>query len=144
MTKSYLQTAAARRGLPSALVAFALLTVGFAVALNRPEQARATTVWHLALQSSVPAADVSIGALEEIRLLFTEVPQIDGTTIRIADGANELVASTDAAADGEDPTQVFIHPEGTLSPGGYTVHWRAIAQDGHAVNGDFGFQITTE
>ncbi len=134
------------RGRPlSVLLALAFLTVGAAAAIDSPEDAAAASVRHLALKNSVPAADESVGgALKEIRLFFTEVPQVEGTSIRIADDMNELVASSEAAADGGDPSQVFIQPESALVPGAYTVHWRAIAQDGHAVNGDFGFQVATE
>ncbi len=131
--------------LSAAFAAFVVSVLGSGVALNRPAEAQLGLVRHLALESSIPAADATVGTrLDEIRLFFTEAPRIDGTTIRIADAANDLVASTAAAADGEDPTQVFIRPAASLRPGAYTVHWRAIAQDGHAVNGDFGFQVTTE
>jgi methionine-rich copper-binding protein CopC len=107
-------------------------------------EARSSFLRHLALESSVPAADANVGhRVEEVRLFFTEVPQA-GTSIRIADAMDELVASSEAAADEEDPTQVFVRPETALVPGSYTIYWRAIAQDGHAANGEFGFQITTE
>ena len=143
--RTFSRTLALHRGSLRALLALAVLMTAFGTAIDRPREVRAATFRHLALRSSVPAADATVGrTLDEVRLFFTEAPQIDATSIRIADGMNELVASTEAAADGEDPSQVFIRPETALEPGSYTVHWRAIAQDGHAENGEFGFQVTTE
>ena len=134
-----------RRGSLPALLALVVLISTLVTAIDRPEEVRAATFRHLALRSSVPAADATVGrTLEEVRLFFTEAPQIAATSIRIADGMNELVPSTEAAADGEDPVQVFIRTEAALEPGSYTVYWRAMAQDGHTENGDFGFQVMTE
>lgn len=125
-------------------IAGSLFAVLVVVASAGSAEARDTLLRHLALESSVPAADANVGhPVEEVRLFFTEVPQ-EGTSIRIADAMDELVASSEAASDEEDPTQVFVRPEMALAPGSYTIYWRAIAQDGHAANGEFGFQITTE
>ena len=143
--RTFARAFAVRRVSLPALLALAVLISALGITIDRPEEIHAETFRHLALRSSVPAADATVGrTLEEVRLFFTEAPQIDATSIRIADRMNELVASTEAAADGEDPLQVFIRPETALEPGSYTVYWRAMAQDGHAENGDFGFQVTTE
>ena len=133
-----------RAGLVGVLViTVSTLSAGFLV--ERPAQAQLGLLRHLALRSSMPEADDTVGSnLAEVRLFFTEAPQMNGTTVRIANAREELVSSSEAAADAQDPTQVFVRPAGPLGPGTYTVHWRAIAQDGHAVNGDFGFQVATE
>jgi copper resistance protein C len=99
----------------------------------------------LTLQRTDPPADSVVSeAPDEVRLFFSEPPQMRGTTVRVADASNELVAATDAAPDGEDPKQVFVRPAAPLEPGTYTVHWRVIAQDGHAQRGEFSFQVATE
>ena len=100
---------------------------------------------HLALERSVPDADASVGQeLEEIRLFFTQPPQLAGTSIRLVDRRDRLVEATAAEADTDDPSVVFIRLEGALAAGTYKVHWRALAQDNHPVNGDFGFAVVTE
>ncbi|CAN5621944.1 copper homeostasis periplasmic binding protein CopC [soil metagenome] len=97
---------------------------------------------HLTLLSSSPAADtVVVASPDTIRLHFSEPPRIRGTTVRLTDAANELVASTGAAANAEDAKEVFIRPDRPLAPGAYTVHWRVIAQDGHTQRGEFSFQV---
>lgn len=134
-----------RRGSTLAVLATVGLVAGIGPMIAGTQEAHAAWLRHLALRSSIPAADASVGeAPDEVRLVFTETPRLEGTTIRLADRSNELITSTPATADGEDPRQIYIRPQAPLGPGSYTVHWRAIAQDGHAVNGDFGFEITAE
>jgi methionine-rich copper-binding protein CopC len=97
---------------------------------------------HLRLLSTSPAADTVVGtAPAEIRLVFSEAPQMRGTTVRLVNAAEELVATTGPAADPEDARQVVIRPEATLAAGSYTVMWRVIAQDGHTQRGDFEFRV---
>ncbi|TVP45414.1 MAG: copper resistance protein CopC [Gemmatimonadales bacterium] len=97
---------------------------------------------HLRLLSSSPQADTVVGtAPAEIRLVFSEPPQMRGTTVRLVNASEELVATSSAAADPEDARQVFIRPESTLPAGSYTVMWRVIAQDGHTQRGDFDFSV---
>lgn len=113
--------------------------------LRRTPSAEASTARHLALESSIPEADARVGAeLEEVRLFFTQPPQLSGTSIRIADGAEQLMEATEAAADAGDPSEIFVRLRGQLRSGSYTVHWRALAQDGHAANGSFEFSVATE
>ncbi len=102
----------------------------------------AEPVLHLELRGSEPEADtVLTESPEEVRLFFSEPPQMQGTSVRLADPAGELVPTTDAEADPDDPRQVHIDLQGPLAAGTYTVHWRVIAQDGHAQNGDFVFTL---
>jgi len=97
---------------------------------------------HLRLLSTAPAADTVVGtAPAEIRLVFSESPQMRGTTVRLVNAAEELVETSSAAADPDDTRQVIIRPEATLPAGSYTVMWRVIAQDGHTQRGDFEFRV---
>jgi copper resistance protein C len=97
---------------------------------------------HLRLESTEPAADTILPTSpDEIRLFFSEPPQMHGTSVRLADASGELVATTEAVAEETDGRQVFIVPAGSLAPGAYTVHWRVLAQDGHAQRGDFEFEV---
>jgi len=99
---------------------------------------------HLRLVATSPAADSTVaGSPAEIRLFFSEAPQMRGTTVRLTRGAEELVASTDATADPEDAKELFIRPSAPLTPGTYTVHWRVIAQDGHTQRGTFEFRVAS-
>lgn len=112
------------------------------VAFSGTPEAEAADALHLTLLGTFPAADtVLTEAPDEVRLWFSEAPQMRGSSVRLADAGGELVPTTEAAPEDGDETQVFITPEAPLSAGTYTVHWRVIAQDGHAQNGEFDFQI---
>lgn len=122
--------------------ATAALAAVAAGAFLAPPSSHADEALHLRLLATSPAADsVITESPEEVRLWFSEPPQAGGTAVRLTDEEGELVPSTEAAPDDEDPTQVFIRPRGRLAPGAYTVHWRVIAQDGHAQNGSFAFEL---
>jgi len=98
---------------------------------------------HLRLVRTTPAADTTVAeSPAEIRLFFSEAPQMRGTSVRLADASENLVASSDAAADAEDARQVWIAPDAPLAPGRYTVHWRVIAEDGHTQRGSFSFRVS--
>ncbi|MEX2528716.1 MAG: copper resistance CopC family protein [Gemmatimonadota bacterium] len=97
---------------------------------------------HLRLIRSEPASDTTIAqSPEEIRLYFSEAPQISGSTVRLTAGADRLVETTETAGDKDHPSQLFIRPISSLPTGLYTVHWRVMARDGHALRGTFEFGI---
>ena len=117
-----------------------LVLAAFGMGFTQGEGSGSTV--HLELRGSDPAADTTLaGSPEEVRLFFSEPPQMSGTTVRLADGGGALVATSEAEAQVDDPRQVFITIHDPLAAGTYTVHWRVIAQDGHAQNGDFSFSI---
>lgn len=113
-------------------------TPGWTAVASDPDAA----LLHLRLDRTEPSADAVVeGSPGEIRLFFSEPPQTQGTSLRLADGFGDLVATTEAVANGGDAREIFIVPDEPLAPGVYTVHWRVIAQDGHAQRGDFNFQV---
>jgi copper resistance protein C len=126
-----------------AMILAFLISAGAAPALTISEvQGAEDGALHLRLTATSPAADTVVTEPpEEVRLWFSEPPQMGGTAVRLADADGDLVSTSDAVADDEDPRQVFIRPREPLGSGEYTVHWRAIAQDGHAQNGTFGFEF---
>jgi methionine-rich copper-binding protein CopC len=104
----------------------------------------AANAFHFALRSSVPAADATVAPPEEVRLVFTEAPQANSVGIRLIDAAGEAVPTTEPAADPNDAAQMFVKPSAALSAGSYTVSWRGIGDDGHAVTGNFGFSVSAQ
>ena len=94
---------------------------------------------HGLLRSSSPAADsVLASPPSEIRLTFTEAPELTFTRVRLM------------GPDGH----VFTHPvrilpgnvavariEARLKPGEYRVEWQTAGDDGHPVTGSFTFTV---
>ncbi len=130
---------------PLAVVAALALAAWGAAASVLAEPAHADEIIHLRLNSTQPEADAAVSeSPAEIRLFYSEPPQMHGTSVRLADAEGELVPASEATADSDDAREVFIVPDEPLAPGTYTVHWRTIAQDGHAQRGDFTFRVTGE
>ncbi len=129
-----------------ALVAMALIVMSLGAGVAAPTSADSLAPPHLELLRSEPMADSTIvESPTEIRLFFSEPPVMSGTTVRLADPAEELVPTGEATADESDPRQVYIElAEEGIMPGDYTVHWRVIAQDGHSQRGDFSFRLQPE
>jgi methionine-rich copper-binding protein CopC len=95
---------------------------------------------HLALEESSPAADSTVTeAPKQIRLLFTLAPKVGATSVRLMTADSTLIATQKPAEAPGDGTVVLTTLDKPLSPGSYIVFWRTLADDGHAVSGDFSF-----
>ena len=131
-------------GTLAALLLLAVLAFLAVTALPVPAESPAPP--HLELLRAEPAADSTATEVPtEVRLYFSEAPVMSGTTVRLVDAAEELVPTGETVADEDDPRQIYIElAEEGLLPGDYTVHWRVIAQDGHAQRGVFGFRLQPE
>lgn len=101
-------------------------------------------VLHLALDRSVPEADATVASVDKISLWFTQSPQMGGTTVRVVPQGGEPLDLGKARMSEADDTLIELGVSGGLAPGSYTVHWRAMAQDGHTVRGDFSFRVQAQ
>ena len=99
---------------------------------------------HFALSKSMPVADSSIESPAELRLWFTEAPEENTVSIRLADGDGNLIESGRAVQDANDARIFSGTVQHALAAGPYMVLWRAIGDDGHAVRGDFKFAVTQQ
>lgn len=94
---------------------------------------------HTKLESSAPAAgSTSDTPVTDVTLRFTlPVSQLgEGIVIDGPEGA--VVADVAAAGDG---LALVATPSEALAAGDYTVTWTAAAQDGHPLEGTFGFTV---
>lgn len=95
---------------------------------------------HLALKSSVPARDATVTtAPPRVELHFTQAPQMSATAIMVHTDAGGTVALGRTAASANDATVVTAAFEKPIAPGKYHVMWRAMAQDGHVIDGSYSF-----
>jgi len=107
--------------------------------------AEAAVVRHLTLDHALPGPDSVVTAdVSEVRLFFSEPPQMRATTIRVVDAGRSLMTSTPPSAYEGDERQVYVSLENPLPPGSYVVQWRVMAQDGHVQRGDFTFRVDAE
>jgi methionine-rich copper-binding protein CopC len=96
---------------------------------------------HLALDRSAPEADQVVTGVERVSLWFTQAPQMSGTSIRVVPAGGEPLELGKARMSEEDEKLILLDLSEPLVDGAYEIHWRAMAQDGHTVRGDFGFQV---
>ena len=97
---------------------------------------------HLRLVRAEPAADSTVTvAPKEIRLFFSEVPQIRVTTVRLVNATQQEITVGEAKADANDGKIVMAPITVSVAPGTWTVSWRTMARDGHVVSGDYRFTL---
>lgn len=107
----------------------------WAVSMALPAAALA----HGLLRSSSPAAQsVLMSPPREIRLTFTEAPELTFTRIRLVGPAGEMPLGPLEIL----PANVAAAKiPGELVPGVYRVEWRTAGADGHPVSGQFPFTV---
>ena len=126
------------------LVAGPALWIATTAAAPMPEAAfeLASAEFHLALKESAPKADEMLTeSPSKITLWFTQAPQMAGTSVRLLPKGGEPMDLEDATATEEDASVVVLEVGESLAAGEYQVMWRAMAQDGHTIRGDFGFMV---
>ena len=114
-----------------ALVAFLVIAGSSAAAANR---------FHLHLQKSEPADKSEVAAAPtELKLWFSEKVELPLLKVMLLHGADTVAtaAPTQGKASGDPIVAKISKPAGA---GAYTVKWRAMGKDGHAVSGVFGFR----
>ncbi|MFD2028782.1 CopD family protein [Promicromonospora aerolata] len=95
---------------------------------------------HTKLESSAPAdGATSAGPVDKVRLTFTLPVTTLGEGI-VIDGPAGTVPADVATAD--DGLVLVATPDSALAAGSYTVRWTTAAQDGHPLEGSFGFTVT--
>jgi methionine-rich copper-binding protein CopC len=100
--------------------------------------------FHFALNKSMPEAESAIESPPEIRLWFTEVPEAETTSIRLIAADEEAIETGDVTQDTEDEQSFAVVLERALSPGTYTVSWRAMGSDGHVVRSAYEFTVVAQ
>jgi len=119
----------------------AMLALALVMAAATP---RSAVDVHFALARAVPAADASVSPPSELQLWFTQAPKPGSLSVRLIDGRGELVVTPEPRASEADAKEVHVAIERRLSAGGYRVAWRGVGDDGHVVQGEYGFTVTAE
>lgn len=123
------------------LAMLALAVLAASAAVTAPD---ANDAFHFALRSSSPAADASVTAPEEILLTFTEAPEDNSVSVRLIGPSGDALEVAEPAPDDEQANVIHVALGQALAAGKYTVSWRGVGDDGHAVRGDFAFTVTAQ
>jgi methionine-rich copper-binding protein CopC len=77
---------------------------------------------------------VAAGSPNKVEVWYDAGIRNDFVALAVINAAGDRVDKRDAAIDGSDPSHVSTNVE-ALTPGEYTVRYRAISADGHIVSG---------
>ena len=100
---------------------------------------------HLSLLRSEPFANATLAASPaQIRLWFTQRPELAVTSIRLTAGSGSqaverTLAPLSRATAADAPITAAVGA--ALAPGHYEVRWRTMARDGHVLNGVIPFDV---
>ncbi|MDX1394207.1 MAG: copper resistance protein CopC [Gemmatimonadota bacterium] len=124
-----------------ALAVPGLLVAGLAL-VGAVRAVPAATTLHLQLDRSSPEADEMLSETPaSVTLWFSQAPQMSGTSVRLVPEGGEPLELAAAKAKEDDPKVIVLNVDQALPDGKYSVVWRAMAQDGHTVRGDFSFMV---
>jgi methionine-rich copper-binding protein CopC len=97
---------------------------------------------HTHLERSEPAKDSTITvAPTAIKLWFSEAIQIHVTTVRVTRADSSALDLSAARMGTGQHAPVIADIRGQVAPGRYSVAWRTMSRDGHAVSGTFAFTL---
>ncbi|MGE8188044.1 copper homeostasis periplasmic binding protein CopC [Pseudomonas sp. NPDC086278] len=95
---------------------------------------------HAHLTSQTPAANSTVSAPAELRLVFSEGVEATFTKVTLSkDGANVPVKNL--ATEGSDKKTLIVTPAAPLTAGAYKVEWHAVSVDTHKSEGAYSFKV---
>ena len=95
---------------------------------------------HAHLKDQAPAADSTVSAPSELRLVFSEGVEATFSKVSISkDGAPVPVKGL--ATEGSDKKTLIVTPAAPLAAGAYKVEWHAVSVDTHKSEGAYSFKV---
>ena len=103
----------------------------------------ASPAWaHGHLKRSLPSSGAHLGQVpRQLRLEFSETPELEFTTIQLVDPTGHAVPLGPVMYAADSHRAAVANVRGVLSAGTYTVLWQLAGDDGHPVRGRFEFTI---
>ncbi len=99
-----------------------------------------TAFAHVFPQKQEPGAGASVAAPSQVKITFDGPLEPAFSSLTVTDAAGKQMNTAKAAVDTHEPAVITV-PLPTLSAGHYTVHWVAVASDGHRTHGDYAFDV---
>ena len=96
---------------------------------------------HAHLTAADPPVNGSVRAPKAIRITFSEALAPKFSRFEVLDSLGHKVAMSAPAVDPADKRVLTASTSTPLTPGRYTVRWRAVAADTHAMSGQYRFSV---
>jgi copper resistance protein C len=100
-----------------------------------------TAFAHALPTSREPAPDSEVAEPTQVTMRFSEPLEPAFSKIVVSDAAGRPVSAGASAVDADNPKAMHVALTPSLAPGRYSVHWNAVATDGHRTQGDYGFIV---
>ncbi|MCR4376028.1 MAG: copper resistance protein CopC [Acidobacteria bacterium] len=104
------------------------------------------SAFHFRVEKTMPAEGATITvAPKQIQIWFSEAPTMVVSSITVTGPSGKVeLGNLAPGRNGDGPdNSVVADVKGALSPGKYTVSWRASGRDGHMLTGTFEFTLKT-
>lgn len=95
---------------------------------------------HVFPQKQEPGAGSTVASPPQVRVIFDGPLEPAFSSLTVTDASGKQVNTQKAAVDEHQSTTIAV-PLPSLPAGHYTVHWVAVASDGHRTHGDYGFDV---
>ncbi|KAB0494077.1 copper homeostasis periplasmic binding protein CopC [Pseudomonas vancouverensis] len=110
-----------------------------AVALFGSLLAASSVFAHAHLKSETPAADSTVSAPVDLRLVFSEGVEASFTKVILTKDGSPMKVTL--ATEGSDKKTLVVTPEKPLTAGTYKVEWHAVSVDTHKSEGAYAFKV---
>ncbi|MFL9904644.1 copper resistance protein CopC [Paraburkholderia fungorum] len=87
-----------------------------------------------------PGAGATVASPSQVRVMFDGPLEPSFSSLTVTDASGKQVNTEKSAVDARQAALIVV-PLPPLVAGRYTVHWVAVASDGHRTHGDYGFQV---
>jgi copper resistance protein C len=95
---------------------------------------------HVFPQKQEPGAGATVAAPSQVKVTFDGPLEPAFSSLTVTDASGKTVSTQKSAVDAQQPAVMTV-PLPSLAAGHYTVHWVAVASDGHRTHGDYGFDV---
>ncbi|SAK50701.1 copper resistance CopC family protein [Caballeronia ptereochthonis] len=95
---------------------------------------------HVFPRTQVPAAGATVSPPGEVRIVFDGPLEPAFSSLTVTDASGKQVNAAKAVVDSQHQEAIAVELP-PLKSGHYTVHWIAVASDGHRTHGDYGFDV---
>ncbi|ADG20916.1 copper resistance CopC family protein [Paraburkholderia atlantica] len=95
---------------------------------------------HVFPQTQSPSAGAEVPAPENVTVVFDGPLEPAFSSLTVSNSTGKQVNTAKAQVDPNDRKTIHVALP-PLPPDKYTVHWVAVASDGHRTHGDYSFRV---
>lgn len=95
---------------------------------------------HVFPKKQEPGAGATVVSPAQVRVTFDGPLEPSFSSLTVTDASGKRVNTEKSAVDAHQAALMAV-PLPPLAAGHYTVHWVAVASDGHRTHGDYAFDV---